>query len=206
MADAAPIPNRTAGRSYRLRPKLAVALFIALTACSSDNPATDSSAAYTPTPQKPWSSDHYSSTRLILKRTGDGFGMVSSTPSFGGVTETEVSTAIPDILGGKQRLYEYIARDGTGDLLARGYFTVPLTIRATFAEADDPERVHHAEVENPNPLVRLAIPFTPDVATVEFDSMVPDDDTPYEQWKRRSAGSVRIESAASPQQQKEDRS
>ncbi len=187
--------------AVRFRPPLVLGLAAVLTACSGDTPGTDEQPSYTLTPKEPWTSDRHSSTRLVLERIDGGFKVVSSAPSFGGVTRPNVVEAVPDILEGKQRLYEYAALNSAGDVLTRGYFTVSLKARAAYTEADDPQRVRHAEFDDPSRFVRVAIPYLPEIASVEFQALVPNKDRNYESWQRESAGSIRLETAPTQQQQ-----
>jgi hypothetical protein len=171
----------------------------ASTGCNSEPP---DEAAFTPKPKPPWSSEEYSSTRLVLRHENGGFKVISSTSSHGGVTQLDVSEAIPEILEGKKNLYEYTLRNSDGDVLAAGYFAIPVTARATFTEAEDPARIHHQELEDPSPIVRVAIPLAPAIATVEFKKLVPDENRRYQTWKKETAGKVRINVTPAGQQPK----
>lgn len=194
---------RTPFPAAALRGCVVIGVAAALAAVSGCAEKATDEPAYTPKPQPPYSSDEYSSTRLILRYDGGRFDVVSSTPTFGNVTEAEIEAAIPEILGGRERLYAYAARNLDGELLAQGYFTVPTTARATFTEADDSERIHHVEVDDPSPVVRIAIPFAPELATIEFQSMVPDRDRRYQNWTREDAGTVRLDPGTVEQRSKE---
>ena len=97
------------------------------------------------------------------------------------------------MLEGKQRLYEYAVRDAAGAVVAQGHFLAPLTARATIADEGDPSKIHHVETADPGSVVRVAIPFVPDGATVELRSLVPDADRPYQEWTAQDAGSIRVE-------------
>jgi len=178
----------------RLRGGVAIGLALALAVLSGCKPQPSDQTTYRAKPRPPSSSGEYSSTRLILRRTDGGFEVVSSTPSLGGVTRPDVAQALPEILEGKQRLYRYVARNRGGALVAQGHFVVPLTARATFTEANDPERIHHVELDDPSRIVRVAIPYAPDLATVEIRALVPDKGRSYETWETKDAGSIRIES------------
>lgn len=181
----------------------ASAAALALAALSGCAEEASEEPAYTPKPRPPYSSDEYSSTRLILRHENDGFEALSSTPSLGGVTEADIDRAMPDLLEGRKDLYSYVARNADGELLAQGFFTVPTTARATFTEADDSGRVHHVELDDPSPIVRIAIPFLPELATIEFQSMVPDRDRRYQNWTRENAGTVRVTPGTVEQRGKE---
>ncbi|MGH6635902.1 MAG: hypothetical protein ACRED0_07135 [Gammaproteobacteria bacterium] len=183
---------------------LVIGVAVALGVCAGCTTQPSDEVTYTAKPQPPYSSDRYSSTRLILERKESGFEVVSSSPSFGGVTQPTVAEALPEILEGKQRLYEYTVRDRDGALVAQGYFIVPLTARATFTEADDEEKIHHVDLDDPSSIVRVAIPFVADSATVGFRTMVPDQNRRYEDWAKESAGSITIEpSSVEPRQREE---
>ena len=179
----------------------ALGMAIALTACSGDPSASDEQASYSLLPKKPWSSDHYSSTRLVLERTDSGFRVVSAAPSYGGVTQLNVAEMVPDLLEGRQRLYEYAVRSGASEVLSRGYFTVSLKARATFPDPADTTRIHHEELDDPSRVVRIAIPYAPAVATIDFQMLLPGKEPNFERWQRVSAGSISVDARATGQQQ-----
>lgn len=180
---------------------VAVAVLLGLPAgCQREPPAE---VTFTPKPKPPYSSQTFASTRLVLKHQNGGFEVISSTPSHGGVTQLEVAEMVPEVLEGKTELYEYTLRNRDGDILAGGYFTVPVTARVTFTEAEEPGRIHHEEVEDPSPIVRVAIPPVPAMATVEFKKLVPDKNRRFQNWNREAAGEARLGAAATQQRKGE---
>jgi len=180
---------------------VALGMATAMAACSSETPTASEQSSFELQPKKPWTSDHYPSTRLILERTDSGFKVVSAAPSYGGVTQPNVAEMLPDILEGRHALYEYAIRTGAGDVLARGYFTMSLKARATYSDPDDATRMHHEELDDPSRVVRVAVAHIPAAATIEFQNLVPSKEASFERWDRVSAGSVKVESTPAGLQQ-----
>jgi hypothetical protein len=96
-------------------------------------------------------------------------------------------------------LYGYTARNIGGERLAQRLFSVPTTARAAYTEADNGSQIHHVEIDAPISLVRVAIPFVAELATIEFQMMVPEQDRRYQDWIRKSAGEDRIGASAAKQ-------
>ncbi|MEW8026923.1 MAG: hypothetical protein AB2806_04175 [Candidatus Thiodiazotropha sp.] len=184
---------------------IAAAVLIGLLAgCASDQAEEPPEPLLTLKPQPPYTSDEFSSTRLILKRQDGQFEIVSSGPSFAGVTEANVSEGIYAIRAGISDLIEYSALNVDGELLLQGYFVMPLTARVTFTEEDDSERIHHVEIDDPSRVVRVAIPYDPNIAVIAFNKLVPGKDSRHEKWDREELGEVRVKIAPAQYEQRGD--
>jgi hypothetical protein len=163
-----------------------------------DGAPANGEATYHAKPQKPYQSDRYSSTRLVLKRTDAGFEVLSSTPSFGGITRPNVEESLPEILEGKLRLYQYTVRSDDGTGLGEGYFLVSQVARATLRDEDDPESIHHVETDDPSGVVRVAIPVVQGPATIEIRALKAEQERPVAEWSKEDAGSLRVDTAPAP--------
>lgn len=177
---------------------------LALAGCTGDSEDTREDFSYESKPSTPFVSDEFSSTRLILSQEDGRFKVVTSTPSFGGVTEVNIDEAVPGILEGNNDLFEYATLNIDREMLAQGYFLVPLTARATFTDEDDSARIHHIEVDDPRQVIRVAIPFNPNVVAVEFRKVIPDKGSRIELWEKKSVGEVRIDIGQVQQRQTGD--
>jgi hypothetical protein len=130
-----------------------------------------------------------------LRRLADRFELVTAAPKRGTVTEVDLEAERADLLDGDSELFQYLARSAAGANLVSGFFVVERTAVAEFQDPQVEERVRRQEQPLDEPVVRIAIPYHPELVTVDFTALSPDPEAPAEQWKGTSMGTVRIDRA-----------